>query len=63
MQTNAWVIGAAFSSGMVAVDGVDGCLAASMQRLAVTGHNRASTASRVLGVIVVVFHSVSAALS
>jgi high-affinity nickel-transport protein len=54
-QTNAWVIGAAFSLGMIAVDGVDGYLAASMQRLAVSGQNRARSASRMLGVIVVVF--------
>jgi nickel/cobalt transporter (NiCoT) family protein len=54
-QTNAWIIGAAFSLGMVAVDGLDGYLAASTQRLAATGEARARTASRVLGIVVVFF--------
>ena len=54
-QTNAWFIGAAFSLGMVAVDGLDGYLAASTQRLAAVGEARARVASRVLGIIVVVF--------
>jgi high-affinity nickel-transport protein len=54
-QTNAWLIGAAFSSGMVLVDGLDGYLAASTQRLAALGQANANAASRVLGIIVVVF--------
>ena len=54
-QTNTWLIGAAFSSGMVMVDGLDGYLAASTQRLAALGQATANTASRVLGIIVVIF--------
>jgi nickel/cobalt transporter (NiCoT) family protein len=54
-QTNAWFIGAPFSLGMVAVDGLDGYLAASTQRLAAVGGTLARVASRVLGIIVVVF--------
>jgi len=37
------------------VDGLDGYLAASTQRLARAGQTRAKAASRVLGIIVVVF--------
>ena len=37
------------------VDGLDGLLAASTQRLATAGENRARIASRVLGVVVVTF--------
>ena len=54
-QTNPWLLGAAFSGGMVLVDGLDGLLAASTQRLATAGENRARIASRVLGVVVVTF--------
>lgn len=54
-QTNAWLIGAAFSSGMVLVDGLDGYLAASTQRLAALGQTKANAALRVLGIIVVIF--------
>jgi high-affinity nickel-transport protein len=54
-QTNAWFIGAAFSLGMVIVDGLDGYLAASTQHLAATGEIRARKASRILGIIVVFF--------
>jgi nickel/cobalt transporter (NiCoT) family protein len=54
-QTNAWLLGAAFSSGMVLVDGLDGYLAASTQRLAAIGQRNAKAASRVLGIIVVIF--------
>jgi high-affinity nickel-transport protein len=54
-QGNAWSLGVAFSVGMVLVDGVDGYLAASTQRLAATGETRAKVASRALGIIVVVF--------
>ena len=54
-QTNAFLLGGAFSLGMVLVDGLDGYLAASTQRLARMGQTRAKAASRVLGIIVVVF--------
>src|SRR5215471_12887008 len=54
-KTNAFLLGGAFSSGMVLVDGLDGYLAASTQRLARVGQSRAKAASRVLGIIVVVF--------
>lgn len=52
---NAWKLGAVFSLGMVLVDGVDGYLAATTQRLANAGQTRGRAASRLLGVIVVVF--------
>ncbi len=54
-QTNAWLVGACFSGGMVLVDGIDGYLAASTQRLAITGATRALQASRLLGLLVVLF--------
>ena len=54
-QGSAWLLGVAFSLGVVLVDGLDGYFAASMQRLAALGQTRAKTASRVLGVIVVIF--------
>ena len=54
-QSNALLVGAAFSSGMILVDGLDGFLAASTQRLAAIGEARARSASRILGIIVVVF--------
>ena len=54
-QTSAWVLGAAFSAGMVIVDGLDGYLAASTQRLAAIGRTRAKAASRVLAIVVVIF--------
>ena len=54
-KTNAFLLGGAFSSGMILVDGLDGYLAASTQRLARVGQTRAQAASRVLGIIVVVF--------
>jgi len=54
-QNNAFLVGAAFSSGMLLVDGLDGYLAASTLRLATFGEARAKSASRVLGVIVVIF--------
>jgi high-affinity nickel-transport protein len=40
---------------MVLVDGVDGFLAATTQRLAVAGQGNAETASRLLGILVVIF--------
>jgi high-affinity nickel-transport protein len=54
-QTNPWLVGTCFSGGMVLVDGVDGYLAASTQRLATTGATRAVQASRLLGLLVVLF--------
>ena len=52
---NAWTLGAVFSLGMILVDGVDGYLAATTQTLANAGEIRGKAASRLLGVIVVVF--------
>jgi high-affinity nickel-transport protein len=54
-QTNPWLLGVAFSSGMVVVDGTDGYLATSTQRLAAAGAMNARSASRWLGILVVVF--------
>ena len=54
-QLNPWLVGGAFTLGMVVVDGLDGYLAASTQSLASAGSNRASAASRWLGLMVVVF--------
>jgi len=54
-QNNAFLVGAAFSLGMILVDGVDGYFAASTVRLAAFGEARARSASRALGIIVVIF--------
>jgi high-affinity nickel-transport protein len=54
-ETNPWLLGAAFCGGMVLVDGIDGYLAASTQNRAATGEQNARSASRWLGVLVVVF--------
>jgi len=54
-QTNPWLLGAAFSLGMMLVDGLDGYLAASTQTLAASGQLRAKAASRALGALVVAF--------
>jgi high-affinity nickel-transport protein len=54
-QNNAFCVGAAFASGMVMVDGLDGFLAASTVRLASLGEAKAKVASRILGLIVVIF--------
>ncbi|PYU76904.1 MAG: hypothetical protein DMG49_00610 [Acidobacteria bacterium] len=54
-QTNAWLLGTFFSCGMVLVDGLDGYLAASTQQLAAVGHVNAKAASRLLGILVVIF--------
>jgi nickel/cobalt transporter (NiCoT) family protein len=51
-QGSAWLVGIAFSLGMVLVDGLDGYLAGSTQRLAAIGQK---AASRALGIIVVIF--------
>ncbi len=53
-QTNPLLLGAAFSTGMVLVDGIDGYLAASTQKLASRGGVNAQNASRALGFLVVV---------
>jgi high-affinity nickel-transport protein len=54
-QNNAFLVGVAFSLGMILVDGLDGYLAASTVRLAAFGEARARLASRALGFIVVIF--------
>jgi nickel/cobalt transporter (NiCoT) family protein len=54
-RANPWLLGAAFSSGMVIVDGLDGYLAASTLTLAATGSANAKAASTFLGALVVVF--------
>ena len=54
-QTNAWLLGTFFSCGMLLVDGLDGYLAASTQKLAAIGHVNAKAASRLLGILVVIF--------
>ena len=54
-QGSAWLLGVAFSFGMVLVDGLDGFLAGSTQRLAASGQTGAKAASRALGIIVVIF--------
>jgi len=54
-QANPWLLGAAFSGGMALVDGLDGYLAASTLTLAAIGQTKARTASRLLGILVVVF--------
>lgn len=53
-QGSAWLVGIAFSFGVVLVDGLDGYLAASAQSLAVIGQTRAKAASRILGITVVI---------
>lgn len=54
-QTNPWLLGLTFATGMVLVDGLDGYFAASTQRLAATGDCRSRAASQFLGIIVVIF--------
>ena len=54
-QGTTWLLGLAFSFGVVFVDGLDGYFAASTQRLAAIGQARAKEASRILGIIVVIF--------
>ncbi len=54
-RTNAWTLGLAFAGGMVLVDGVDGYLAAATQQMAMAGQTNAAQASRLLGLLVVVF--------
>jgi len=54
-SSNAWLLGLAFSAGMVLVDGMDGVLAASTQRLAAAGGGNAAAASKMLGILVIIF--------
>lgn len=54
-RANPWLLGAAFTGGVLLVDGVDGYLAASTVSLAARGDAGARTASRLLGMLVVVF--------
>jgi nickel/cobalt transporter (NiCoT) family protein len=54
-RTNPWLFGASFSGGMALVDGLDGYLAASTLKLAASGESNAKAASRLLGVLVVLF--------
>jgi nickel/cobalt transporter (NiCoT) family protein len=54
-RSNPWLFGAMFSGGMILVDGLDGWLAASTLTLAARGDASARSASRALGVLVVVF--------
>ena len=54
-QVNPWLFGAAFSGGMVLVDGLDGYLAASTLTLAARGNTNARMASASLGILVVLF--------
>lgn len=53
-DANPWLFGAAFSAGMILVDGIDGYLAASTLTLALNGAENARLASTSLGVLVVV---------
>jgi high-affinity nickel-transport protein len=53
-QLNLWVLGFAFTIGMMLVDGTDGLLAARTQQRALTGHARSRQSSRPLGVLVAV---------
>jgi len=52
---NPWILGCAFSAGMVLVDGTDGYLASRTQNKAISGSRRALRASQILGVFVVAF--------
>src|SRR4030095_14207431 len=54
-RTNPWLFGASFSGGMALVDGLDGYLAASTLNLAASGESNARAASRILGILVVLF--------
>jgi high-affinity nickel-transport protein len=54
-DTSPLLLGLIFSAGMIIVDGLDGYLAAATQGLAVAGSVPARSASRWLGILVVVF--------
>lgn len=53
-ETNPWLLGIVFTSGMVLVDGFDGYIAASTQKLAATGETNARKASQLLCILVVI---------
>jgi high-affinity nickel-transport protein len=52
---NPWILGCAFSAGMVLVDGTDGYLASRTQHKAISGSQRALRASQIPGAFVVAF--------
>lgn len=52
-NSSPWLLGLAFSAGMMIVDGLDGYLAASTQSLAAAGSTNARAASRWMGILVV----------
>ncbi|MBI1191086.1 MAG: hypothetical protein GC200_10450 [Tepidisphaera sp.] len=54
-DSSPWLVGLAFSAGMIIVDGLDGYLAASTQAMAANGAVNARAASRWLGIIVVAY--------
>jgi nickel/cobalt transporter (NiCoT) family protein len=54
-HTSPFLLGAAFTLGMVLTDGLDGYLAASTQWRAVDGQLNAQVASQALGLVVVLF--------
>ncbi|UFP93375.1 hypothetical protein [Gloeobacter morelensis] len=54
-RADPWLLGTAFSLGMILVDGTDGYLASRVQRASAAGGRRTRIASRALGVAVVVF--------
>jgi nickel/cobalt transporter (NiCoT) family protein len=54
-RSTPWLLGLTFSGGMVLVDGLDGFLAASTQRLASAGRANAKVASRMLAILVITF--------
>ena len=49
------LVGGAFTLGMCSIDGLDGLLASATQSLARTGSHVARSASRSLGIVVVIF--------
>jgi high-affinity nickel-transport protein len=53
-KTNAWLLGLAFGSGMVIVDGIDGYNASGVQFSATSQNLRGRQASRILNILVVV---------
>ena len=53
-QLNPWLLGTAFTLGMMLVDGVDGALAARTQAMAQRRDERAVRSSQLLGVLVTV---------
>ena len=53
-QTNAWLLGLAFGSGMIIIDGIDGYNASGVQSYATGQNPRGLVASRVLSIVVVI---------